>query len=134
MGGAIAGIQAARAELAERRAALDAQIGALESALRTMGAGVGGAVRRGPGRPPGSSGGNGRRGRRGGRGPRAGSLKEYILKVLGGGGVMRVKDIASGVLSAGFRSKNQTLAKSVGVALRDLQGVKQVGRGQFRRA
>lgn len=128
VGGAIAGIRAARDELATQRDALDTQIQALDAALRTVGGGVstGG----------GGAGGRGRRGRRGprpGRGPRAGSLKDHIVKVLNrAGGAMRVKDIATAVVSSGYKSKNKTLAKSVGVALRDLRGVKRVGRGRFR--
>jgi hypothetical protein len=132
----IASMQTYRGELVARREALDRQLGALDEALVTMGGGAA-APRRGPGRPRGSrnavprvQAGNGRRTA---KAPREGSLKEYILKVLSGsGGVMAVKDISAGVLAAGFDTKNKTLAKSVGVALRDLRGVQQVGRGRFR--
>jgi len=74
----------------------------------------------------------GRRGRRRGAEPRAGSLKDYILRVLSGGGVMAVKDITSSVLQAGYKSRNKTLSKSVGIALTQLSGVTKVGRGKFR--
>ena len=127
MSGMIASMQSYRRELAARRDMLDRQLGALDNALLSMGAvaPAGAAVRA-------AVAGNGRRR---GRGPRAGSLKEYILKVLSGAGdTMAVKDITAAVVSTGYRSKNKTLAKSVGIALRGLRGVKKVGRGRFRMA
>jgi len=115
-------LQGYHARLVDRRAQLDDQISAVESALRAMGAVA--AVRyaagggRGPGRPAGGA-------------PRPGSLKDYILRVLSGRGVMAVKDIAEAVVQAGYESKNKTLAKSVGIALRQLKEVRKVGRGRF---
>lgn len=73
-------------------------------------------------------------GRARGRGVRAGSLKDHIRKVLAGGGVMEVKAITAGVLKDGFKTKNKTLAKSVGIALASMPGVTRVGRGRFRAA
>lgn len=115
-------LQTCHAELLTQRAQIDAQIDAIERALRVMG--VQPPARRAwvpgrPGRPP-------------GRGPRPGSLKSYILKVLGSGGVMAVKDITSAVTKAGYKTKNKTLAKSVGIALTELPSVVKVGRGKFR--
>ncbi len=116
-------LQGYHAQLLDRRAQLEEQISAVESALRAVGAAAGGRptarVGRGPGRPPGGA-------------PRPGSLKDYILRVLSSGGVMAVKDIAAAVVKAGYQSKNKTLAKSVGIALRQLKEVRKVGRGRFR--
>jgi len=59
-------------------------------------------------------------------------MKDYILKVLAGGRVMRVNEIAQAILDAGFKTKNQTLAKSVGIALAQMPQLKKVGRGKYR--
>lgn len=124
--GVLGNLQAAERALTVQRSDIDSKIAAIQQAIRAMGgaAAVGSpaAVRvaaAGPGR--------------GRRGPRAGSLKEYILKVLtAAGGAMAVKDITAGVLKAGFKTRNKTLAKSVGIALTQTPGVVKVGRGRFR--
>lgn len=121
----ISGLTGHRRELAAQRDALDAEISAIDSALSAIG-GTPAASKR-VGRPKFSGAGRGR------RGPRKGSLKEYIGKVLKRHGrVMAVKDITSGVLKAGYKSKNKTLAKSVGIALTEMHNVAKVGRGRFR--
>jgi len=112
------------AELMTQRSQLDAQIQAVEQALRVMGAPAPHAAATPALRGP--------RKRGGGRGLRAGSLKEFILKVLDGGGVMSVAAVAEGVRAAGYKTKNKTLAKSVGIALTQLPGVRKISRGQFR--
>ncbi|MBK9129085.1 MAG: hypothetical protein IPM13_14980 [Phycisphaerales bacterium] len=123
---AIRSLQSYRSGLLSQRAQIDRQLAAVDAAINTMGGAAGPvpaasaapAARRGPGR----------------RGPRAGSLKSYIIKVLTGRGVMSVKDITQAVLDAGYPTKNQTLAKSVGIALTGTPGVQKVGRGKFRLA
>ena len=45
---------------------------------------------------------------------------------------MRRAEVAAAVLKAGYKSRSKTLAKSVGVALRTMPGVKKIGRGVFR--
>ena len=80
---------------------------------------------RGPGRPPGRKTGSG-------RGPRPGSLKAYVLDVLRGRGVTAVKDITAAVLAHGYKTKNKTLAKSVGISLAQMPEAQKVGRGMFR--
>jgi hypothetical protein len=129
---AIANLTAARSSLIGQREHLDRQIAAINQALAAFGAHVPAA----PAAPAARAAGPQRGGRRGGggRGVRPGSLKDYIHRVLAGGGVMAVKDIAAGVVKAGFKSKNKTLAKSVGIALAKMPGVKRVGRGKFRAA
>ncbi len=122
---ALRGVQSYHMELLAQRRALDAQIGAVENALAVMGRPAAPAQRAAgrPGRPP---------GRPPGGAPRPGSLKSYLVDVLSGQGVMTVKDITSAVLAAGYKTKNKTLAKSVGIALTELKGVTKVGRGRFR--
>ena len=65
-------------------------------------------------------------------GPRPGSLKSVITTVLTGKGIMAVKDITAGVLKAGYKTRNKTLAKSVGIALAEMKNVAKIGRGRFR--
>lgn len=127
MSQAIQGLKSYVSGLMAQRAQLDAQIQAVEQALRAMGAAPAAAVatRVAPGVPA--------RGRPGGRGGvRAGSMKDYILKVLANGRVMRVNEIAQAILDAGYKTKNKTLAKSVGIALAQMTQVKKVGRGRYR--
>ena len=112
-------MQTYRDNLLAQRAQVSLEIDAIDKALAAMG----GAVRA-PGRK--SIG-----GRRGG-GARAGSLKSYIERVLSaGGGKMAVKDVATAVRKAGFKTRNRTLAKSVGVALSEMSNVRKVSRGTF---
>ncbi|TWT40004.1 hypothetical protein RAS1_43970 [Phycisphaerae bacterium RAS1] len=106
--------------LLAQRATLDQQLAAVAQALSAMGETTVA--------PPAARAARGR----GRRGPRAGSLKEYIIKVLTTGGVMAVKDITKSVVRAGYDTKNKTLAKSVGNSLADMPQVAKVGRGKFR--
>ena len=116
---AIAGLNAYRNQLTIQRNDVDQRIAAIDSALAAMGSAVRPA---GPGPGPG----------RGRHGPRKGSLKEYIAKVVSArGGVMAVKDITAGVLKIGYKTRNKTLAKSVGIALTEMGNIRKVGRGQF---
>lgn len=109
--------QSYRAQLVAEMVVIDGRLAALDSALSVM-VGRNGV----PGRTP------------TGRGFRAGSLKEYIQKVLAGRGPMAVKDITRAVTDQGFKSKNKTLDKSVGIALADMAGVQKIGRGVFQLA
>ena len=117
----VANLTHARNELSVQRDSLDEQITMIDKALTAMGT-----------RPTAM-----RMARRGaapaGRGPRAGSLKEFIVKVLSGRkGAMAVKDISAGVLKAGYTTRNKTLAKSVGIALTQMPQIVKVGRGLFK--
>jgi hypothetical protein len=113
-------MQKYRSDLLQQRAHVESQIDAIDKALAAMGSTV-----RAPARGH-------RGGRRGGR-TRAGSLKSHIEHVLRTGGrAMAVKDITTGVLKAGFKTKNKTLAKSVGLALAQMPNVRKVSRGMFR--
>ena len=117
--GVVANLQSAHRALVAERTALDTRIGALESALRAMSAAP-------------ASGSRGRRGG-GGRAFRRGSLKEYIHRVLSSAqGTMAVRDVTTGVKRSGFKTKNKTLSKSVGIALTQMPMVSKVGRGLFK--
>ncbi len=131
--GALSGLTAYRDQLERQRLNLAAEIAALDSALSAIGGGPALRGRR-PGRPPGRPAARPLPAPRRGRPPRKGSLKEFILKVLSAapGREMAVKDIATGVVRAGYKSSNKTLAKSVGIALTEIPGVLKVGRGRFR--
>jgi len=125
---ALPNLHMAMDSLQRQRAQIDTQISAVATAIAALSgtamvsysAPRAGGTGRGPGRPA-------------GRPPRKGSLKDYILRVMSGGDVMAVKDITSGIMKAGFKTANKTLAKSVGIALTQLKSqVKKVGRGQFK--
>lgn len=119
-----------RAALDAQRRTIDGQIAALERAMIALN----GAAPRG--RAPGT--GPARRMAKAAAGPapsahRRGSLKEFIGKALAAGGrVMSVKEITAAVVRGGYKSKNKTLAKSVGIALTEMSEVRKVGRGRFR--
>ena len=126
MNSAVRGLQMYHGQLMAQRADLDARLQLVAQALAAMGGRAVGrpAVAAGRvGRPPGRRGGAG--------GWRPGSLKAHIADVLSGGGIMAVKDITSGVMKSGYKTKNKTLAKSVGIALTEMKGVAKVGRGRF---
>lgn len=127
-------LQALLRHLLSERDAIGAKIAALESAIGAFGAAPA-TVRRGPGRPPGrpaTSAPTARVKATPGRRAEGQALKDFIVRVLQkGGGVMSVKDITNGVLDEGYPTRNQTLAKSVGIALTQLPNVSKRGRGKF---
>ena len=125
---ATTGLKSYRAHLARERDTLDERIGAIDTVLQTFGAPQKVArVGRPAGRRAVAKPGPGR------RGARKGSLKEYIGKVLSTRSrEMAVKDIATGVVKAGYKTRNKTLAKSVGIALADMRNVAKVGRGLYK--
>lgn len=132
-GSAIAGLQSARSALMAQQDKIEKQIAQIDDIMSSFGS-VGTAAA--PKAKAAS--GNGRRRRRGPRasntdsGHRAGSLKDMIHKTLTRSGKpMAVKDIADRVVASGYKSKNKTLAKSVGIALLDMNSVKKVKRGTY---
>lgn len=63
---------------------------------------------------------------------RGGSLKEHVTRVLTSASKpMEVKDIADQVVKSGFKTKNKTLAKSVGIVLAGMKNATRVRRGVF---
>lgn len=135
---AMRGLTSAREALLNQRNQIDQQVSEIERMISQMG-GAAGQVRRGPGRPPGS--GNRGPGRPPGSGAsggsasgyRSGSLKDVLHHILASeGGPMSVKDITDRVRQAGYDTRNKTLAKSVGIALTGMEGVRKVSRGTYR--
>ena len=125
-------MQTVHAELLDQRNAIDREIDVVTQAMRVMGAHpaaggrkprrpVGRPKRRGPGRPKGSGGG------------RSGSLKDFIVRVLGQTTqALSPQDIGQRVKQAGFKTKARDLTKAVSNTLPDVKGIKRVGFGQYR--
>ena len=111
-------LKAYRDRLADQRNEIDNRMQTVDAALAALGAGTAKpvVVRR-----------------RRGEGARAGSLKEYIARVLRGTARGKsVKDIATAVLKAGCKSKDKRLNHAVGKALAGMNNVTRVGRGVYR--
>lgn len=126
---AVAGLNTARSALVAQRDELDHQLGEIDRILMNMG-GAPQSVRM-PGRKPGRP--AGRPSGKTAGGYRAGSLKSVLHGILASSGApMRVQDITGRVQKAGYDSRNKTLAKSVGVALTQMTGVRKVKRGTFK--
>jgi len=121
----VADLQAYHRELTAQRAGLDQQIAAIDSALQAMdirpaNPTVRRAARRPARRPAAQSG-------------KAGSLKEYIVKVLRGSSKpMSPKEIADSAVKAGYKTKAKNLVNIVSNSLPDTPGVKKAGRGLYR--
>ena len=63
---------------------------------------------------------------------RAGSLKDHIQRVLTNDATpVPVAESVAAFIRSGFKSKNKTLATSVGIALADMPGVRRVRRGVY---
>ena len=119
-------IRAARNELDAQQAQLAIQIAALYQLLLTLG---GAACRTDHRTAPLAARGGARKSA---GGARDGSLRFYIEKVLQGAGKpMRVADITTAVQRAGFKTKNKTLATTVGITLATMPTAKRVERGVF---
>lgn len=120
LAGLLASLRAHRDRLADQRNETDHQMQAIDAALAALGESSGTAPRA-----------DARR--KWGQGPRAGSLKDYVARVLRGlvkG--KRVKDIAAAVKKAGYKSKSKTLDHAVSKALADMKNVTKAGRGVYR--
>lgn len=131
MAAAYSGLTTARAALVAQHAELARQVAEIDRMIANMGGGRGTSTAfPSAGRPTATT-----TTARGGddSGYRSGSLKEKIHQILSGaGGAMSVKDITEGVRASGYKTKNKTLAKSVGIALTDMRGVRKIGRGMYR--
>ncbi len=67
-----------------------------------------------------------------GAGHREGSLKSYIVTVLGRQGAPATpKEIAAKVMQAGYKSRAVDLTKAVSNALPELNEVKRIGFGKY---
>ncbi len=117
------GMQTYHRELVTRREHLEVEIGAITNAMTALGA-TSASVSRRPrrGRPPGR-----------GRALRAGSLKDYIVKVLRKAfRPMGPKDIGLSVVRAGYKSKAKDLTKAISNTLPELKSIRKVGFGSYR--
>lgn len=110
-------------ELMTRRSSLETEIGAIASAIEAMGAV---APQKRAGRKP-------KRARSARAHVRAGSLKDYIGRVLRQHTKpMSPNDIARRVLKAGFKTKAKDFPKAISNTLPEMKIVKKVGFGMYR--
>ena len=115
------GIQAYHETLLAKRDQIDLELSALGGALSALGSTSASPARIGAPK----------RGRRG-AGAREGSLKSFIVKVLGHQSTPATpKEIASKVLRSGYQSKAKDLTKAVSNALPELKKIKKVGFGKY---
>ena len=117
----LSGIQAYHETLLARRDQIDREVSALGHALSALGstqAGSAKSVRQ-------------KRGRRG-AGAREGSLKEFILRVLGRRSTPATPmEIANRVMRSGYKSRAKDLSTAVNNVLPELKVVKRVGYGLY---
>jgi hypothetical protein len=132
IGGALDTLTTCRDDLAAQRSVIEEQIANIDQAIRSLG----GTVRMKSAPASASASKRDAAGRRTGpTGFRRGSVKEHITRILGSSKrVMTVKEVTAAVRKSGYKTKNKTLAKSVGIALASMPNVKKVGRGQFKLA
>lgn len=133
----VADLRDYHSNLSSQCAAIEAEMQGIATAIDSISgaaAGSAGAPRK-RGRPA-KKGGSARRGRppgrKSGKGPRAGSLPDFILRVLGQRkSALSLKDIAASVVKAGYKTKSRHLSTAVSNALPKIRGVKKVGRGMY---
>jgi hypothetical protein len=119
------GVRVWRDALAAQQTQLASQVEALDQLLATLGGTV-------P-KPRGQRALKGRRTGGGRERARPGSLRSFVAQVLRAARKpLRRTEIAAAVLKAGYKTRNKTLGKSVGVMLRNMAGVKKMGRGVYR--
>ncbi len=117
----LSGIQAYHEGLLARRDQIDREVSALGNALSALG-----STQASPARAVGQ-----KRGRRG-AGAREGSLKSFIVKVLGRRSTPATPmEIASMVMRSGFKSRSKHLSTAVSNVLPELKAVKRVGFGLY---
>jgi Tfp pilus assembly protein FimV len=130
-------MQAYCQSLTVQRDELESQIAQMETAMQALDGGFPGGGRRGPVRaamksPAARASGGAKRGRPAGGGMRAGSLKDWIIKILRQRGkAMSPREIASSVMSSGYKTKSKDLTKAVSNALPELRQLRKVGRGLY---
>ncbi|UCC31560.1 MAG: C2H2-type zinc finger protein [Phycisphaerales bacterium] len=119
-------MRAYHGELLAQRASLDGQINAVATAMQALGVGGPKTRKRRVYK---------KRGRPAGKGVRAGSLKDYIVRVLRQTTrPMSPRDIGAGVVKAGFRTKAKDITKAVSNTLPQLKGIKKMGFGMYQLA
>ncbi len=124
-------MQAYHNNLNSQRVTIDTEIDAIARAMQALG-GSRGTRTRGPRRGRGRIA-RRRRGPSTGRGARAGSLKEFIARVLRQSSKpMSPNEIGVNVMRAGFKTKSRDLTKAVSNTLPQVKGVRRVGFGAYR--
>jgi len=129
----LADMRAYHAQLAAQCASVEAEMSAISTAMRAMGAVP---QRSATARPSAARPARGRGGRPI-RGPRGAgrSLKDYIAKVVSGSGqAMRLVDITNGVKKSGYQTSSKNLSNQVSMALADMarrKRVRKVARGMY---
>ena len=116
----LTGLKQYHQELVRRSATVQVEMSAVASAIEAMGA----AVPTAPAKA------------RPGPRPRGGSLKEFIVRVLASSpGPMSVKQIGTGVVRAGYRTKSKSLGNQVSMGLTQMakkRQIRKVSRGMYR--
>jgi len=117
----LGGMQQYRDELMSRRDQIDRELSAIGDAMAALGSA-----------PAPARGGAGAKRARRGAGHRDGSLKSFIVSVLGRyNSPATPKEIAAKVMQAGYKSKAVDLTKAVSNALPELNEVKRIGFGKY---
>ncbi len=123
----VADMQHCYDSLVSERSQIDAKLAAIGDAMAVMGSAPSAGVKA-VSAPV-------RRGRPAGGGVRQGSLKSYIVKVLGQRTKpMSPREIGTKILASGYKSKAKDLTKAVSNALPQLKNVKKIGFGQYQLA
>jgi hypothetical protein len=121
--GLLRGMKAFHTSLANQLTALEAEKASIAEAIEAMG---GAATKTRVTVPA-------KRGRQTAGTARPGSLKDRMVKFLRAKGTPQSpKQIAAGLLKAGYKTKSKNLATAVRNALPQTKGVKKVGFGQYR--
>jgi hypothetical protein len=108
-------------ELVGKRDQIDRELSAIDDAMTALGSAPA------PSRAP-----AGVRRPRGAKGHRDGSLKSFIVNVLGRqSSPATPKEIAAKVVKAGYKSRAQDLTKAVSNALPELKEIKKIGFGKY---
>lgn len=119
-------MRAYHGELLVQRASLDGQINAVAAAMQALGVSGPKTRKRRVYK---------KRGRPAGKGVRAGSLKDYIVRVLRQSArPMSPRDIGASVVRAGFKTKAKDITKAVSNTLPQLTGIKKMGFGMYQLA
>ena len=127
-GALIAQLTEYHAQLLQQQAVLQAQIQGVASALAALGK-TPRAAAAAPARV--ARKGRGRRRTKGRGAGRKGSLRSYVVQVLGHGQVMSVKEVAGAVLKAGYQTSSTNFGNQVSNAMAKMTELRKVGRGRF---
>lgn len=115
----VAELREGHRRLTMQREAIDAQLAAIDAARAAFE--TGGGALTGTAASPSAAAYN------------PGSLKQHIEQVLSRAGrPLRLMEITEAVRRSGFKTRNKTLDKSIGISLGEMRTVKRIGRGVYR--